>query len=163
MIPPATARVEAALRAAGLQPEVIQLLESARTAVDAAAACGVGVGQIVKSLVFLAGEEPILVLVSGVNQADERRLGVITGRPVRRADADAVRAATGFAIGGVPPLGHRRPLRVIIDRDLLGHSRLIAAAGTPHAVFPLTPEELCRLTSGEIHEVKRAAAAGGGG
>jgi prolyl-tRNA editing enzyme YbaK/EbsC (Cys-tRNA(Pro) deacylase) len=163
MIPPAIARVEAALRAAGLQPEVIQLLESARTAVDAAAACGVGVGQIVKSLVFLAGEEPILVLVSGVNQADERRLGVITGRPVRRADADAVRAATGFAIGGVPPLGHRRPLRVIIDRDLLGHSRLIAAAGTPHAVFPLTPEELCRLTGGEVHEVKRVAAAGGGG
>jgi prolyl-tRNA editing enzyme YbaK/EbsC (Cys-tRNA(Pro) deacylase) len=163
MISPAIARVEAALRAAGLQPEVIQLLENARTAVDAAAACGVGVGQIVKSLVFLAGEEPILVLVSGANQADERRLGVITGRPVRRADADAVRAATGFAIGGVPPLGHRRPLRVIIDRDLLGHSRLIAAAGTPHAVFPLTPGQLCRLTGGEVHEVKRAAAAGGGG
>ena len=163
MILPAIARVEAALRVAGLQPEVIQLLESARTAVDAATACGVGVGQIVKSLVFLAGEEPILVLVSGSNQADERRLAVITGRPVRRADADTVRAATGFAIGGVPPLGHRRPLRVIIDRDLLGHSRLIAAAGTPHAVFPLTPDELCRLTGGEVHEVKRAAAAGGGG
>jgi prolyl-tRNA editing enzyme YbaK/EbsC (Cys-tRNA(Pro) deacylase) len=158
MMPPAVARVEAALRAAGIPPEVMCLEESARTAVDAARACGVEVGQIVKSLVFLAGEEPVLVLVSGANQADERRLAAVTGRPVRRADAQAARAATGYAIGGVPPLGHPRPLRVIIDRDLLAHPRLIAAAGTPHAVFAITPAELCRATGGEIHDVRRPAA-----
>jgi prolyl-tRNA editing enzyme YbaK/EbsC (Cys-tRNA(Pro) deacylase) len=155
--PPAVARVEAALRAAGIAAEILQLAASARTAADAAASCGVGVGQIVKSLVFVAGEEPILVLVSGANQADERRLAALTGRPVRRADAALVRAATGFAIGGVPPVGHARPLRVIIDRDLLAYDRVIAAAGTPHAVFPLTPGELCRATGGEVRDIKRGA------
>jgi prolyl-tRNA editing enzyme YbaK/EbsC (Cys-tRNA(Pro) deacylase) len=134
---------------------------SARTAADAARACGVAVGQIVKSLVFLAGEAPLLVLVSGANQADEQRLAAVTGGPVRRADADAVRAATGFAIGGVPPLGHARRLRVIIDRDLLAHPRLIAAAGTPHAVFAITPAELCRVTEGAVHDVKRTPAPSG--
>jgi prolyl-tRNA editing enzyme YbaK/EbsC (Cys-tRNA(Pro) deacylase) len=163
MMLPAVERVRSALRDAGVASEVIELRESARTAVDAAAACRVSVAQIVKSLVFLAGEEPILVLVSGANQADERRLAAITGRAVRRADADTVRAATGFAIGGVPPLAHSRALRVIVDRDLLGHDRLIAAAGTPHAVFPLTPDELCRVTGGEVHDVKRIAGRGGGG
>jgi prolyl-tRNA editing enzyme YbaK/EbsC (Cys-tRNA(Pro) deacylase) len=81
---------------------------------------------------------------------------------VRRADADAVRAATGFAIGGVPPLGHARRLRVVIDRDLMAHARLIAAAGTPHAVFAITPAELCRVTGGEVHDVRREPAARGG-
>jgi prolyl-tRNA editing enzyme YbaK/EbsC (Cys-tRNA(Pro) deacylase) len=116
----------------------------------------VAVAQIVKSLVFLAGDEPILVLVSGANQADERRLATLSGHSVRRADADAVRAHTGYAIGGVPPVGHARPLRVFIDRDLLGHDRLIAAAGTPHAVFPITPAELCRVTGGAVVDLKRA-------
>ena len=139
VIPPAPARVRAALQALGVDSDVIELSESARTAAQAAAACGVAVGQIVKSLVFLAGDEPILVLVSGANQADERRLAALSGQTVRRADADAVRGATGYAIGGVPPVGHPRPLRVFIDADLLGYDRLIAAAGTPHAVFPITP------------------------
>jgi prolyl-tRNA editing enzyme YbaK/EbsC (Cys-tRNA(Pro) deacylase) len=116
----------------------------------------VAVGQIVKSLVFLAADEPILVLVSGANQADERRLAELSGQPVRRADADAVRESTGYAIGGVPPVGHPRPLRVFIDRDLLGYERLIAAAGTPHAVFPITPAELCRVTGGAVTDLKRA-------
>lgn len=157
MTPPAAARVQAALQAHNLESEVIQLAESARTAAEAAAACGVAVGQIVKSLVFLAGDEPILVLVSGANQADERRLGALSGRAVRRADADTVRSSTGYAIGGVPPVGHPRPLRVFIDRDLLGYDRLIAAAGTPHAVFPITPADLCRVTGGAVADVKRAA------
>lgn len=152
---PAAARVQSALRSLGLASEVMELGESARTAAEAAAACGVGVGQIVKSLVFVAGDEPILVLVSGANQADERRLRALTGRPVRRADADVVRAATSFAIGGVPPVGHPRPLRTLVDRDLLGHERLVAAAGTPHAVFPLTPAELLRITGGEVVDVRR--------
>jgi prolyl-tRNA editing enzyme YbaK/EbsC (Cys-tRNA(Pro) deacylase) len=152
---PAAARVQAALQAHGLAGEVIELAESARTAAEAAAACGASVGQIVKSLVFLAGEEPIVVLVSGANQADERRLQELTGQPIRRANADTVRTVTGFAIGGVPPVGHARALRVLIDRDLLGYDRLIAAAGTPHAVFPLTPAELCRVTGGRVEDLRR--------
>lgn len=152
---PASARVQAALQAHGLAGEVRELAESTRTAAEAALACGVSVAQIVKSLVFLAGDEPILVLVSGANQADERRLRELTGMPIRRADADAVRAATGFAIGGVPPLGHARPLRVFIDRDLLAYGRLVAAAGTPRSVFPITPADLFRLTGGEVVDLKR--------
>jgi prolyl-tRNA editing enzyme YbaK/EbsC (Cys-tRNA(Pro) deacylase) len=154
---PATARVEAALRAHGLTGPIIELAESTRTALEAAAACGVAVAQIVKSLVFLAGEEPVLVLASGANQVDETRLAALTGRPIRRADAATVRAATGFAIGGVPPVGHARPLTVFIDRDLTGHAELIAAAGTPRAVFRLTPDELCRITGGRLEDVKRCA------
>jgi len=154
-MPPAAARVHAALGALGVEAEVIVLAESARTAAQAAAACGVGVGQIVKTLVFVAGEEPILVLVSGANQADEHRLAALSGQPVRRADADLVRGATGYAIGGVPPVGHARQLRVFIDRDLLAYDRVIAAAGTPHAVFPITPAELCRVTGGAVADLKR--------
>ena len=155
MIPPAAARVQAALHGLGVETEVIVLAESARTAAQAAAACSVGVGQIVKSLVFVAGDEPILVLVSGANQADEHRLAALSGQAVRRADADTVRGATGYAIGGVPPVGHPRPLRVFIDRDLLGYDRLIAAAGTPHAVFPISPGDLCRVTGGAVADLKR--------
>lgn len=158
---PAAARVRDALRAHGLAGEVVELRASARTAAEAAAACGVAVAQIVKSLVFLAGPEPILALVSGANQADEARLAALVGKPIRRADADAVRAATGFAIGGVPPVGHARTLRVLIDRDLLGYDRLFAAAGTPHTVFPVTPEELCRVTGGQVADIKRGGREGG--
>ena len=160
MIPPAVSRVRSALHALGVESEVIELAESARTAAQAATACGVAVGQIVKSLVFLAGGEPILVLVSGANQADERRLAVLSGQNVRRADADAVRSATGYAIGGVPPVGHPRPLRVFIDRELLGYDRLIAAAGTPHTVFPIAPAELCRVTGGAVADLKRGVDGG---
>jgi prolyl-tRNA editing enzyme YbaK/EbsC (Cys-tRNA(Pro) deacylase) len=155
VIPAAAARVQAALQGLGVETEVIVLAESARTAAQAAAACSVGVGQIVKSLVFVAGDEPILVLVSGANQADEHRLALLSGQAVRRADADTVRGATGYAIGGVPPIGHPRPLRVFIDRDLLGYGRLIAAAGTPHAVFPISPSDLCRVTGGAVADLKR--------
>ena len=154
---PAAAKVQAVLRAQGLLGEVIELAQSARTAAQAAAACGVSVGQIVKSLVFVAGDDPILVLVSGRNQADERRLEALIGKTIRRADADQVRAATGFAIGGVPPVGHARALPVYIDRDLMGYDLLVAAAGTPRAVFPLSPEELSRLTGGRVADLKRAA------
>ncbi len=152
---PATARVDSALRAHGLACEIVELAESTRTASEAAAACGVDVAQIVKSLVFLAGDEPILVLASGANRVDEPRLAALTGRPVRRADAAAVRAATGFAIGGVPPVGHARPLSVFIDRDLTRYPELVAAAGTPRAVFRLTPDELCRVTGGRVEDLKR--------
>lgn len=158
---PAAARVEAALRGHGLAGGVVELDASARTAAEAAAACGVGVGQIVKSLVFVAGDEPVLVLVSGANEADEARLAALLGKPVRRADADTVRDATGFAIGGVPPVGHARALRVLIDRDLLAHDRLFAAAGTPRAIFPIMPQDLCRITGGQVEDLKRARRDGG--
>ncbi len=152
---PATARVEAALRERGISREVIALSESTRTAVEAAAACGVDVAQIVKSLVFLAGDDPVLVLASGANHVDEARLAALTGKPVRRADAALVRAVTGFAIGGVPPVGHARTLPVFIDRDLTRYAELIAAAGTPRAVFRLTAQELCAMTGGTVADLKR--------
>ena len=155
MIPPAAARVQSALQTLGVECEVIVLAESARTAAQAAAACGVAVGQIVKSLVFLAGEEPILVLVSGANQADERRLGELSGQTVRRADADVVRGATGYAIGGVPPVGHATAMRILVDRDLLAHAELWAAAGTPNAVFQLTPNELVRMSQGTVARIRK--------
>jgi prolyl-tRNA editing enzyme YbaK/EbsC (Cys-tRNA(Pro) deacylase) len=152
---PAVARVQAALQARGLDGPVLELAASTRTADEAARACGVSVGQIVKSLVFMAGDEPLLVLVSGANQADLDKLAVLAGRPVRRADAAEVRTATGFAIGGVAPTGHPRPLATIIDRDLLRHERLLAAAGTPRTVFALTPDDLGRLTGGRVADVRR--------
>jgi prolyl-tRNA editing enzyme YbaK/EbsC (Cys-tRNA(Pro) deacylase) len=104
----------------------------------------------VKSLVFRCGDEAVLALVSGANRADEARLEAEFGAPVSRADADFARAATGFSIGGVPPLGHPAPLRTIVDEDLLGYEVVWAAAGTPHAVFPIAPGELAELAGGRV-------------
>ena len=143
-------RVAEALAAAGVQTTVIECAQSARTAEQAAAAVGTTVGRIVKSLVFMAGQEPLLALVSGSNRLDTERLAAHLGRPVRRASADEVREATGFGIGGVPPVGHARPLAVVIDRDLVAYDEVYAAAGTPHAVFPITPAELQRVTGGVV-------------
>jgi prolyl-tRNA editing enzyme YbaK/EbsC (Cys-tRNA(Pro) deacylase) len=139
----------------GLSPEIREFPEGTKTALDAARAIGCDVGQIVKSLVFVAGTEPFLALTSGSNRADTGRLSeLMGGRPVRRADADEARAATGFAIGGTPPFGHPRPLRVFCDRDLLAHREVWAAAGTPKTVFPITPEDLLRATRGEPADLK---------
>jgi prolyl-tRNA editing enzyme YbaK/EbsC (Cys-tRNA(Pro) deacylase) len=104
----------------------------------------------VKSLVFRLGDEAVLVLVSGVNRADERRLEAELGAPLQRADADFVRVATGYSIGGVPPLGHPRPLRTLIDEDLMAHEVVWGAAGTPRSVFPIVPAELARLVDGRV-------------
>lgn len=133
------------------------LPDSARTAPEAAAAVGTEVGAIVKSLVFRCGDEAVLALVSGSNRADEARLEQELGAPVARADADFARAATGFSIGGVPPLGHPRPLRTLVDEDLLRYEVVWAAAGTPHAVFPIAPADLAALAGGRV--VKLAAPA----
>lgn len=143
-------RVTAALQAAVIDTEIIEFSQSARTAEEAAAAIGTQVAQIVKSLVFIAGTTPILALVSGTNRLDPARLAVWTGDAPRRASADEVRAATGFAIGGVPPIGHRGPLVTFIDRDLLQYDVLYAAAGTPHAVFAILPPDLVRITAGRV-------------
>ena len=152
---PAVARVEEALRQAGLNTEVIKFPVSTKTAADAAEAVGTSVGQIVKSLVFMADQQPLLVLTSGSNRVDTALLSHRLGTTVRKATADEVRSATSFAIGGVAPLGHPSPhaLTVLVDQDLLGYEVLYAAAGTPNAVFPITPADLLRVSGGEPVEV----------
>jgi prolyl-tRNA editing enzyme YbaK/EbsC (Cys-tRNA(Pro) deacylase) len=130
--------------------ETRELPASSRTAPEAAAAVGCELGAIVKSLVFRLGDEAVLVLVSGVNRADEGRLEAELGAPLQRADADFVRASTGYSIGGVPPLGHPQPLRTLIDEDLMGHEVVWGAAGTPRSVFPIAPAELARLVDGRV-------------
>jgi prolyl-tRNA editing enzyme YbaK/EbsC (Cys-tRNA(Pro) deacylase) len=138
----------------GLSPHVREFPEGTRTAEDAARAIGCAVGQIVKSLVFVAGTEPFLALTSGPNRADVARLTHLVGRPVRRADAEEARIATGFSIGGTPPFGHPRPLRVFLDRDLLAHDEVWAAAGTPSSVFPIAPGDLVRAAAAEPADFK---------
>jgi prolyl-tRNA editing enzyme YbaK/EbsC (Cys-tRNA(Pro) deacylase) len=146
MLPRSARRVEAALEALGLPAEVRELDDSTRTAPEAAAAVGCPLGAIVKSLVFrgAVSGEPVLVLVSGDRRADEGLVAGAAGEPVERADADFVRTATGYAIGGVPPVGHPAPLRTQMDDGLLRFERVWAAAGTPRAVFPVAPAELAR-------------------
>lgn len=156
MLKPSVQRVHDALVARGLEPRIREFPESTRTAAEAAAAIGTSVERIVKSLVFAAGPETIVVLVSGLNRVDTARLGELVGRPIARVDADRARRDTGFAIGGVPPLGHARPLPIYVDRDLLQYDEVWAAAGTPNAVFPISPAELVRVSGGIVANVKNA-------
>lgn len=138
-------RVTAAATAAGLEIDVQTYPSGTRTAADAALAVGVDVAQIVKSLVFMVDGQPVLALVSGVHQLDEAALSAANGGGrVRRADADTVRSVTGFAIGGVAPIGTLSNLPVVIDRTLLDHEIVFAAAGRPDAVFGVDPHELAR-------------------
>jgi prolyl-tRNA editing enzyme YbaK/EbsC (Cys-tRNA(Pro) deacylase) len=145
-------RVQKALEAFGVSLEVVELRESTRTSQEAAQAVGCGVGQIAKSLVFRGARSgrPILVIASGANRVNEGRLAELAGEPAKKADADFVREATGYAIGGVPPVGHPSELAIYIDRDLLQYGVIWAAAGTPHAVFKLNPAELARITGGTV-------------
>ena len=140
----ATDRVAAALAAAGIEPELREFPQGTRTAADAAAAIGCQVGQICKSLVFRIGPDgaPLLVITSGSNRVDEARVGALVGGTLGKADADFVREHTGYAIGGVPPLGHAAPLATIFDEDLLRYDVVWAAAGTPMSVFPVAPAVL---------------------
>ena len=149
---PAVRRVQAALAEAGSQAEAIALASTARSAEDAAASIGTPLGSIVKSLVFTVGGAPVMALVAGDRRCDPKALGRALGREgrVRRADADAVRAATGFSIGGVAPVAHETPLPVAIDASLGRFETVYAAAGHPHCVFATTIEELQRLTSGTV-------------
>jgi Cys-tRNA(Pro) deacylase len=140
---PNLARVAAAAASAGLAIEVRRFPEETRTAAEAARAVGCDVAQIVKSLVFMADGEPVIALLSGADRLDPSRLAAATGASeVRRADADEARAATGFAIGGVPPFGHAHPLTILIDERLLAHDVVWAAAGLPDAVFKVAPRDL---------------------
>ncbi|MEX2549277.1 MAG: YbaK/EbsC family protein [Nitriliruptoraceae bacterium] len=138
----------------GIDVEAQTFPEGTRTAADAAAAIGCDVAQIVKSLVFQADDEPVLVLTSGANRVDEAALAEILGaQTIRKADADQVREATGYAIGGTPPFGHDTPLTVICDRDLAGQEQVWAAAGTPMAVFPLTGAALVEASGATVAAV----------
>ena len=151
---PNAERVQAELRARGATGNVMELAASTRTSQEAAEAIGTTVAQIAKSLVFLAGEDPVLVIASGINRVSLPKLASHVGAPVTRPDADAVKRFTGFPIGGVAPVGHATPLRIVVDQDLLQYPEIWAAAGTPHAVFRTTPEELVRITGGEVAEVR---------
>lgn len=154
-LPAAAQRVQAALEAHGLDVRIREFPTSTRTAADAAASIGCTVAQIAKSLVF-RGERTgraILVVASGANRVDEARLGVVVQEPIGRADAAFVRERTGYAIGGVPPVAHSEPPIVVIDEDLLGLEEIWAAAGTPNAVFRLTPAELVAITGGQVARI----------
>jgi len=150
-------RVQEALAAQGFAFDVREFPESTRTSAEAAAAIGCSVAQIAKSLVFRGAEsgEAALIIASGANRVDSAKAAALLGEAIGRADADFVRAATGFAIGGVPPLGHDRPLVTLIDEDLLAFEAIWAAAGTPNAVFRLSPKDLGDLTGGRIGDLKQ--------
>ena len=149
----AVARFVQRARELGFEARVTEFPQGTKTAADAAAAIGCEVGQIVKSLVFVAGSEPFIALTSGPNRADTDLLShLMGGRPVRRADPEEARAATGFAIGGTPPFGHPRPLKIFCDRDLVAYDVVWAAGGTPHSVFPITPDELLRITGADLSD-----------
>lgn len=148
-------KVQQALNAIGLPLEVVELPGSTRTAQEAAQAVGCQVGQIAKSIIFqaLASHRPILVIASGPNRVNEKVIEELIGEAIAKADADFVRQQTGFVIGGVPPIGHSEHLETFVDQDLLVYQEIWAAAGTPHAVFRLTPGDLLRMTSGIVIRV----------
>ena len=149
-------RVQTFLKENGFEFRVKELPASTRTAKDAANAVGCRVRHIAKSLVFRGKEtgSPIMVIASGINRVDEKKLAVLAGEPVTKADADYVRESTGFAIGGVPPVGHIKPLKTFVDEDLLQYDAIWAAAGTPHAVFELKSRDLMNMIGGEAVDVK---------
>ncbi len=157
---PNVVRVAEAARHAGLEIAIRRFPEGTRTADDAARAIGCDVAQIVKSLVFMADGEPVMALLSGADRLDPERLAATIGAvEVRRATGTEARAATGFAIGGVPPFGHQRELTVLVDRRLLAHDPVWAAAGLPDAVFPLSPDDLVRVTGGWVEDLAAVPAA----
>lgn len=140
-----------------LDISIVEFSDTTRTAEDAAAAIGCQVAQIVKSLLFIVDGQPVMTLVSGINRLDDRKLARLHGlgrKKVKRADADTVKAATGFSIGGVPPFGHKTPLPIYVDQDLMAFDIIWAAAGTPHAVFAIAPQDLVRASSGSVADLK---------
>ncbi|MEO7397811.1 MAG: YbaK/EbsC family protein [Ilumatobacteraceae bacterium] len=153
---PNVAGVVAAAREQGLEIEPQHFGAGAKSAIDAANAIGVAVGQIVKSLIFAVDGDLVVALVSGSNQLDERKLAAAAGGTAcARVDADAVRTATGFPIGGVPPFGHATKLSVFIDPDLLRYDEVWAAAGTWHDVFGIEPHKLAEASEGMVTDLKR--------
>ena len=157
---PSAQRFQELLRQRGYTHRVVELPASTRTAKEAAQAVGCQPEQIVKSLVFKGrqSQTPVLVLASGPNRVDELRLSELIHEPIEKADADFVRQRTGFTVGGVPPLGHSEPITAFIDETLLNHPALWAAAGTPHAVFQLTPTDLQAMTGGQVVAISETGA-----
>ncbi len=153
---PTAQKVQDLLHERGFQCTVIEHAESTRTAQEAADRAGCLLGQITKSLIFKGTRtgKPILVLTSGANRVNEKAISAYAGEPIGRADADFVRTVTGFAIGGVPPIGHLQPMETYLDEDLLQYPTIWAAAGTPNAIFELTPAELREMTEGHVAKVK---------
>ena len=149
-------KVQDLLTLQGFDCKVIESVESTRTAQEAADRAGCLLGQIIKSLIFKGktSHKPILVLTSGANRVDEKRISEYAGEPIVRADADFVRVVTGFAIGGVPPLGHIQKMETYLDEDLLQYKTIWGAAGTPNAIFELTPDDLIKMTNGKVVRVK---------
>ena len=154
-LPSSAQKVQAALDAQGLSLQVVALPASTRTAAEAAAAVGCQVGQIAKSIVFRTGrsDRPVLVIASGSNRVNETKVAALLAEPLGKADADFVRRRTGFVIGGVPPLGHAEPLETFVDEDLLQYEEIWAAAGTPHAVFRLTPGDLVQMAGARVVKI----------
>ncbi len=151
---PSVERVRQTLRSMGLTAKITEFSESTRTAAEAAAAIGTTVGQIAKSLVFMVGDEPALVLASGANRVDMEKMNRLLGKRIIKTDAETVRRVTGFSIGGVPPVGHSKRLRTFADEDLLNFPVVYAAAGTPNAVFAVSPRDLVRITKAEVVNIK---------
>ncbi len=153
---PSAQKIQEQLKALGYDYTVIEHVESTRTAQEAADRAGCELGQIVKSLIFKGRDsgKPILVLTSGANRVDEKRISEYMGEHISRADADFVRAVTGFAIGGVPPVGHIQKMETYIDEDFLQYPTIWAAAGTPNAIFVLRTEDLQKMTNGNMVRVK---------
>src|SRR5258708_17396660 len=154
---PAAQRVQDLLAERGFANKVVELPDSTRSAAEAAAAVGCRVEAIVKSLIFRARttNRPVLVIASGGSRVEEAKVAEVIGQPIGKADAAFVRDRTGFAIGGVAPIGHAEQPITVIDADLLKLPLLYAAAGTPNAIFPLTADELLRLTEGKVADVRQ--------
>src|SRR5215208_676995 len=153
---PSAQKVQDQIRSLGFDYTVIEHAGSTRTAQEAAERAGCELGQIVKSLIFKGKDsgKPILVLTSGANRVDETRISAYAGEAIGRADADFVRSVTGFAIGGVPPVGHTHKMETYIDEDFLRYPTIWAAAGTPNAIFELKTGDLPKLTGGTAVRVK---------
>jgi prolyl-tRNA editing enzyme YbaK/EbsC (Cys-tRNA(Pro) deacylase) len=150
---PSAQKFQEALNTLGFDHcRVVELPDTTRTSAEAAAAIGCTVAQIAKSLIFKGKNsgDPVLIIASGVNRVDVKRIAAIIGEPIEKPDADYVRARTGFVIGGVGPVGHSEPLRILIDQDLLQYADIWAAAGNPNAVFHLTPDDLVQMTGGQV-------------
>lgn len=153
---PSAQRVQDLLASRGFDCRVIEYAASTRTSQEAADRAGCALGQIAKSLIFKGQQtnKPVLVITSGVNRVDEARLAQYVGEPIGRADAEFVRRATGFAIGGIPPIGHAQPIETYLDEDLLQHATVWSAAGTPNAIFELAPADLQKMTGARAVRVK---------
>lgn len=152
---PSAQKVQDALRALDFPYEVVESAQPARTAAEAARRVGCEIGQIAKSLVFKTAQtgRAVLVIASGANTVNEFRVGMYLKEALQKAPAAFVREATGFAIGGIPPIGHATPLQTFIDENLVRHAEIWAAAGTPHALFRLAPADLVKMTGGQVARI----------